>query len=169
MQLLRRDPSAPKRAGDLQRSGRLSLVVRTVVALFAVLVGLQAAVVAVLTVIARQRQLRAPPTGFPHLSLPEITVEDNQLQIYSYGRDLYEAMLEAIEGARDTIYMETYIWKSDAVGQLFKEKLIAKAAEGVRVYVTFDVFGNLVVPEAFKRFPPSVHVLRYWPIRRPWH
>jgi phosphatidylserine/phosphatidylglycerophosphate/cardiolipin synthase-like enzyme len=29
--------------------------------------------------------------------------------------------------ARETIYLETFIWKDDAVGQLFKKKLIAKA------------------------------------------
>jgi cardiolipin synthase len=169
MQLLRLDPETVKRNRDRQPTGRLSLLVRTVIALLATLIGLQAAIIAVLAVVARQRKQRTPPPGFPHLDLPEITVEDDQLQIYSYGRDLFQAMLEAIDGARETIYLETYIWKGDAVGKLFKEKLIAKAAEGVQVYITFDVFGNLVVPTEFKHFPSSIHTLRYWPIRRPWH
>ncbi|HEX6122183.1 MAG TPA: phosphatidylserine/phosphatidylglycerophosphate/cardiolipin synthase family protein, partial [Ktedonobacterales bacterium] len=47
--------------------------------------------------------------------------------------------------------------------------LAAKAREGVRVYVIFDWFGNLVVPSDFKRFPPGIKVLEYWGIRRPWH
>jgi hypothetical protein len=35
--------------------------------------------------------------------------------------------------------------------------------------VIFDAFGSFVVPEAFKRFPSSIHVLRHWVMLRPWH
>ena len=75
----------------------------------------------------------------------------------------------AIEQAREAIYLETYIWKADALGERFKEALIRKAQEGVAVYVVFDWFGNVVVPHAFKRFPAPVHTLAYRPIRRPRH
>jgi cardiolipin synthase A/B len=67
------------------------------------------------------------------------------------------------------IYFETYIWKADQVGHAFKNLLIAKANEGVQVYVIFDNFGNLVVPDAFKQFPANIHVLKYSAIKRPWH
>ena len=47
---------------------------------------------------------------------------------YTYGRDLYDAMLEAIRGARRQILFETYIWKGDEVGEEFKQALIDAAA-----------------------------------------
>lgn len=157
-----------RRAAIRRIVGRIPLL-RLIVACVATLLAIQAAAITVLALITKQRAQRHPPAGFPHLDLPEVTIGENCLQIYSYGEHLYEAMLEAIDNARETIYMETYLWKDDSVGRTFKERLIAKANEGVAVYVIFDTFGNLVVPHAFKRFPPSIYVLPFWAIRRPWH
>lgn len=111
----------------------------------------------------------APTPRFPHLHLPAIEEGANHLQIYTCGSALYDAMLAAIDGARERIYLESFIWKDDAVGQGFKERLARKAAEGVAVYVIFDGFGNTVVPRAFKTFPAPIHALEYEAIRRPWH
>ncbi|MGZ3681699.1 MAG: phospholipase D-like domain-containing protein, partial [Ktedonobacterales bacterium] len=129
---------------------------------------LQIITVLALSVVGSRRKHR-PFSGFPHMRTAEIAVGENQLRVYSYGRDLYDAMLAAIEYAKESIFLETFIIKGDAVGEEFKEKLARKAAEGVAVYVNFDSFGNTVVPRAFKRFPPQVHVLEYRAIRRPWH
>src|SRR5919197_6662106 len=131
-----------------------------------VLVGLQVVLVAVLTSHALWRKLRARTQGFPHEELPETLVGENRLQVYGYGRELYDAMLSAIDCAQESIYLETFIWKGDGVGRAFKERLARKAAAGVDVYVIFDAFANLVVPPAFKRFPSSIHALEYQPMRR---
>ncbi|HEU5348535.1 MAG TPA: phospholipase D-like domain-containing protein, partial [Ktedonobacterales bacterium] len=157
------------RSTTIRRIVRRVRLLRLIVTLAAALLAIQAAVITVLALITKQRTRRLPPGGFPHLDLPEVAIGENRLEIYSYGEHLYDAMLEAIDNARETIYLETYLWKDDAVGRTFKERLIAKAAEGVAVYVIFDTFGNLVVPRAFKRFPPSIYVLPFWAIRRPWH
>jgi cardiolipin synthase A/B len=138
------------------------------VALSAIL-ALQLAVIAILSVIGRRRRLRAPKQGFPRLPGGEVPVADNALTLYASGGELFDAMLRAISSAREVIYFETYIWKADQLGHIFKNALIAKANEGVRVYVIFDNFGNLVVPDAFKRFPDNIHVLKYSAIKRPWH
>jgi cardiolipin synthase len=132
-------------------------------------VGLQMAIVAALLAIARQRKRRTPTHGFPHLEPPEVTLGENQLQIFSYGQALYDAMLAAIDGATESVYLESFIWKADATGEEFKRRLVAKARQGVPVYVIFDNFGNLVVPEAFKAFPPEIHKLKYSALHRPWH
>jgi cardiolipin synthase len=143
----------------------LGLAVRAVAAmLFA-----QASVIAVLTVVAARRKRRTTEHGFPYPDLDEVEVASNRLQLYAYGRDLYDAMLEAIDGARETILLESFIWKDDAVGREFKERLARKAAEGVQVCVIFDRFGNLVVPRAFKRFPPTIQVLHYTALLHPWN
>ena len=130
---------------------------------------LQVLTAAILSVIALLRERRKRDRRFPYLELDEIRVGKNTLQIYSYGRDLYDAMLVAIDGAQKSIYLETYIWKDDPVGREFKEHLTRKAEQGVQVYVIFDAFANLVVPRAFKVFPPTIHAMKYQAIRRPWH
>ena len=70
-------------------------------------------------------------------------------------------MLAAIDGAQRQILFETYIWKGDEVGEKFKAALAAAADRGVEVYCIYDGFANLVVSPRFKRFPPTMKVLRY--------
>src|SRR5487761_1949399 len=132
-------------------------------------VALQTITIAELSAIAMQRKRRLTQARFPHLDQPDVFVEDNRIKIFSYGAALYEAMYEAIDAAQERIFIESYIWKADAVGEEFKRRLLRKAREGVEVYVIFDEFGNLVVSDAFKRFPPEIHRLRFQPINRPWH
>ncbi len=134
------------------------------------MVVLQAVTVAALRVVAivYRRKQKDNQKPFPHQHAQPVHVDDNELQLYDYGRDLYDAMLAAIEGAQESIYLETYIWKDDEVGRKFKEHLARKAAEGVEVYVIYDWFGNLVVPRAFKSFPPEIHKMAYHPIKHPW-
>ena len=145
------------------------MLVRILAAAIAIVVFLQATTIAVLTAIDRQRRRRAVPAVFPHSQLPEVSLDSNSLQIYTYGRDVYDAMLAAIDAAAESIYFETFIWKDDGVGQEFKEHLARKAEQGVAVYVIFDEFGNLVVPREFKQFPDAVHTLKYRAIHRPRH
>lgn len=135
----------------------------------ATFVGMQAFAIAGITVVARQRKQRRFKAGFPHMHPAEVHIGENRLQLYTYGQDLYEAMIAAIDDARETIYLESFIWKADAVGQRFKDHLMAKAAQGIQVYIIYDTFGNLVVPSAFKRFPSCIHLVRFWAMRRPWH
>ncbi len=99
----------------------------------------------VLLIIAALGKRRKHEISFPHEPFEEVRVGENVLQLYPYGRDLYDAMLEAIDAAQESIYLETFIWKDDAIGQEFQTHLTRKAAEGVAVYVIFDRFGNLVV------------------------
>lgn len=164
----RRAPLSAQRWNLVARVRRLPLR-RTVLAFVGVYAALQTIVIAVLSAIALRRNGRLTRARFPHLDLPEVYVEDNQVKVYDYGADLFEAMLEAISSAKEHIFIESYIWKADAVGEEFKQRLAEKAREGVHVYVIFDEFGNLVVPEAFKRFPPEIHLMRFRPINRPWH
>ncbi len=129
---------------------------------------LQVFTVLVLQVVSMRRRNKQHQVSFEHPHLKEVDVGDNCLQIYDYGRDLYDDMLAAIDDARESIYLETYIWKGDEVGQKFKEALERKAAEGIEVYVIFDRFANLVVPKSFKIFSSEMHVLMYQSISKPW-
>ncbi len=113
-----------------KRQRRWPSLMRTVLRMTGMLVALQAMIVIVLQVVSAQRQRQRPEGSFPHPHLDEVSVGANCLQIYDYGRDLYDAMLAAIDTAQESIYLETYIWKDDAPGREFKEHLARKAAEG---------------------------------------
>src|SRR5215813_13735597 len=74
--------------GQLLREVRQRrLILRTVATALAIILVLQAATVAILTMADRRRRSRSAPASFPHGALPEIAVDDNALQIYTYGRD----------------------------------------------------------------------------------
>src|SRR5579864_7883033 len=77
----------------------------------------------VLLVIAALGKRRKHEVSFPHAPFEEAQVGENSLQLYSYGRELYDAMLEAIDAAQESISLETYIWKDEAVGQEFQTHL----------------------------------------------
>ena len=95
----------------------------------------------------------APPSAVP--------VGEGEVTTYTFGTDLYDDMIAAIDGAQRQILLETYIWKADEVGQRFKSALEAAAARGVEVFLIYDAFANLVVSPRFKRFPRPIKVLRY--------
>ena len=142
---------------------------RTIIEISGVVVTLQAIVVLILQFVSVLRRHQRYQGSFPHLLLEEVNIGENSVQIYDYGRDLYAHMLQAIDDAQESIYLETYIWKDDSIGQEFKQKLTCKANQGVNVYVIFDSFANTVVPGEFKIFPPNIHVLKYQSFKRPWH
>lgn len=131
------------------------------------LFGAQLAVVGTLTGFDwwknRNRKLRpAPRPGTFSAS-----VRDSDLTIYTSGAELYEDMLAAIDSAEHSVQFETYIWKSDAVGQRFLDAINAAAERGVKVHVIYDGFGNLVVRPSFFRFSDKVKVYRVPAFLRP--
>ncbi|MEG3613695.1 phospholipase D-like domain-containing protein [Isoptericola haloaureus] len=98
---------------------------------------------------------------FPTARPSTTDVEGSDATLYTFGADLYEDMIEAIESAEDTVMLESYIWKGDRTGERFKQAIADACARGVQVYVVYDGFANLVVPPSFFVFPPQVHVLRF--------
>jgi cardiolipin synthase A/B len=108
----------------------------------------------------RRKKLRKPAT-FPRLPPRSVTVGASEVTVYTYGEDLYRDMLNAISQAKSRIFFESFIWKADAVGQAFKDALIDAANRGVKVYVVFDEFANLVVPRSFFNFPKNIAVRRH--------
>jgi len=113
-----------------------------------------------------QKRHQSRKVKFPHLPPRDVAIGDTETRIYTFGKDLFEQMLEAIAQAKSTIYLESYIWKSDECGRQFKDAVIDAAQRGVDVYLIYDAFANLVVPRSFFKFPKKIHVLAY-PLFRP--
>lgn len=117
---------------------------------------------------ARKLRRHAPARHrYPRQPLQPISAKRHTYTLYMTGEELFPAMLQALKSAKHTIFLETFIWKDDVLGQEFKAILERKAAAGVAVYLIFDGFANLVVSRAFKRFPVSIHTLKYPAFPRP--
>jgi cardiolipin synthase A/B len=108
----------------------------------------------------RRRGKRRSVT-FPTAPPSTVPVGEGEVTTYTYGTDLYDAMIAAIDGAQRQVLLETYIWKADDVGQRFKTAVEAAAARGAEVYLIYDAFANLVVSPRFQRFTAPIRVLRY--------
>ena len=128
--------------------------------------GVQGAVITGLVVLDLiKKRGRSKRKGFPHPGIFDRTIADTDVTTYTYGADLYRDMLQAIREAKDSILLETFIWKNDETGQEFKDAINEAAGRGVEVFVIYDGFANLVVPSSFFRFHPGVHVHRFPVIR----
>lgn len=140
-------------------------LIRGLKILGALIASLQAITVSVIVAIDQLRKLRqtGKPDGYPRISALPMRVDRSRLNIYMDGETLYRDMLAAIDGARERVFFETFIWKSDEIGKQFKDALIRAAERGAEVYIIWDRFGNLVVDPRFFRFPrlKNLHVLRY--------
>lgn len=64
-------------------------------------------------------------------------------KLYYRGRDFFDALFNDLLNATDSIHMDFFIWKSDALGEKIKDILIRKSAEGVKIRLIFDGFGSL--------------------------
>ena len=137
--------------------------------------GVQLALAVGMSLVDSYRRRGKKPKPFPTTAPTTVSIGEGTVTTYTFGRDLYDDMLAAINGARRQVLLETYIWKGDEVGEAFKRALAAAAERGVEVYVIYDGFANLVVSPRFKHFPSSIRVLRYpvytaglrfWELRR---
>lgn len=67
-----------------------------------------------------------------------------QYQFFDDPLKIYNAMLDDIEKAKEYIYGETYKYGNDAIGQKFRDELVRKAKQGVRVRLLIDSWGASV-------------------------
>ncbi len=116
-----------------------------------------AAAGALVTFNAIKRRSRRP-YRFPTSPVEQVASGEDEVSVFTFGRDLYAQMLADIASATRTVYFETFIWKSDEVGTQFRQALVDAAARGVEVYAIWDQFANLVVGPGFFAGLTGVHV-----------
>ena len=80
----------------------------------------------------------------------------NTIEALENGENAFPRMLEAINGAERTVWLATYIFETDPVGQQFIQALAAAASRGVQVRVLIDGVGEWyswphAVPELRRR------------------
>ena len=74
---------------------------------------------------------------------------NNALELLIDGEQTFAQMLRAIAIAQDYILLQTYIIHNDEIGNKFKSALIAKARDGVRIYLLYDALGSRKLDRAY--------------------
>jgi cardiolipin synthase A/B len=93
--------------------------------------------------------------------------EDNEIAVFTRGRDKFSSLFKDIEEAKDSINMLYYIINNDKLGREVVKLLARKAKEGVEVRVLYDHIGSIFTPH--KMFDELISaggkVYRFSPVR----
>ncbi|HEV3425228.1 MAG TPA: cardiolipin synthase [Paraburkholderia sp.] len=73
----------------------------------------------------------------------------NSVRTLVNGEATFAAILEAIDLARSYIIVQFFIVRDDALGEMLQDALLAKAAQGVRIYFLYDSIGSFDLPHSY--------------------
>jgi cardiolipin synthase len=79
-----------------------------------------------------------------------ISSDRNVVRSFIDGKDNFDALLEAIKGAKHHIHMEYYIIRNDELGRKIVAALTEKALQGVEVRFLLDALGNKIPPGGYR-------------------
>jgi len=93
-------------------------------------------------------------------------IAGNKATLLIDGPETFSAMEEAIEGAKDHINLETFIFREDSLGRRFSRLLLRKRAEGVEVNIIYDSYGAKYTPPRFfaRLRDGGIRVVEYNPV-----
>jgi cardiolipin synthase len=96
--------------------------------------------------------------------------DHNRIDLLRNGVEYFPALEAAIDQARHEIYLETYIYETDATGLRIGAALKRAAARGVDTHVLLDGFGCKDMPAAYVQDlqQAGVDVMFYRPKISPW-
>jgi cardiolipin synthase len=97
-------------------------------------------------------------------------ITGNQVTLLHNGEAYFPAIEAAFDRARHEIYLETYIFESDATGQRIADALKRAALRGVKVYMLIDGYGSKDLPRSMLDYlrAGGVNTLIYRPKISPW-
>lgn len=70
-----------------------------------------------------------------------VYTEDNEVEIYTDGKEYFKHLYEAIASAKEFIHIQSYIIKDDELWRAIETLLSKKVKEGVEVRVLYDSMG----------------------------
>ncbi|RKU02943.1 cardiolipin synthase [Burkholderia sp. Nafp2/4-1b] len=76
-------------------------------------------------------------------------VGGNAVRTLVNGDATFAAILSAIDAARDYVIVQFFIVRDDALGEMLRDALLARAAAGVRCYVLYDSIGSFDLPHRY--------------------
>src|SRR5688572_15237373 len=78
----------------------------------------------------------------------------NRARLLVDGEATFAALRGGIEAAQHYLLVQFFIWHDDELGRDLRDRLAARAAAGVRVFVLYDEVGSNALPRRF--FAPLV-------------
>ena len=82
-------------------------------------------------------------TGIPHLN-------GNDVKLLIDGEATFESIIAGIDAAKEYILFQFFIIHDDNLGHKIKNHLIARAEEGVKVYILYDEIGSHDLSESYR-------------------
>lgn len=77
------------------------------------------------------------------------TLKADKVELVLSGNEFFEKVLQLIEGAKEVIHLQTYIFSFDETGKKIASHLTAAAKRGVKVYLVVDGYGSKKLPPGF--------------------
>ncbi len=92
-------------------------------------------------------------------------IEGHTLTLLRNGEEYFPRLVSAIDSATHSVYLDTYIYATDATGRMIADALQRAARRGVRTHLLLDGYGSAHLPSAWiEEFRASgVEVLKYRP------
>jgi len=101
-------------------------------------------------------------------SFGNLMVRGNRAELLQNGDEIFPAMVQAIEGAKRTVNLESYIYSDDKAGALITKALVDAARRGVEVRVLVDGTGGHPGALAGQMKQAGIDLRVYHPVR-PWN
>lgn len=97
-------------------------------------------------------------------------IAGNRLILLTNGEQYFPALAEAIDAAKEEIFLETYIFADDQTGSLVADALARAAARGVQVHLLVDGFGARDFAPRFAEMlmGAGARILVFRPMVNPW-
>ena len=92
---------------------------------------------------------------------------NNKVEVFSNGKETFEALFESIKNATDHIHLQFFIFDDDRISNDLRELLIQKAKEGVRVRMIYDYWGSFDLSKKYVKslVDAGVYVRPFLPFR----
>ena len=75
----------------------------------------------------------------------------NHTELLIDGQATFQSIFDGIDQAEDYLLVQYYIVRNDELGRELKDKLIARATEGLRVFFLYDEIGSHDLPRSYIR------------------
>ncbi len=103
----------------------------------------------------RAREGAAPPDPDGLLQVGRLArmpaTRGNRVDLLVDGAATYASMADGIDRARNYVLFQTYILRDDEAGQDLADRLLARAADGVRCHLLYDGMGSVALSGAYLR------------------
>jgi cardiolipin synthase len=121
-----------------------------------------------------QRDLHLPEEYKPIIDLFvsenfSLPFKGSEVKIHTDGYSFFHALLKEIASEKDHIHLDMYIFEDDALGNMVRDALVAKAREGVEVRLIYDDVGCWNVSNRFfeRMREEGIEVAPFLPVRFP--